>query len=643
MGTPTYIGPGGGGAGSSGAVHTVPLAADFPTTVLGAGSVTDSTAALLFVADGHGASYDVQQILHAAPSAPWARYFRIELNPAQKQYLYAGYMIKRSSSGAFVLWSLIHTGTALELQYSEYSDATTRASFSAVTTVDTTGVYWKIEDDNTNFILSASPTGETGTYVPVHSVGRTAYLADYDLVGFAADAYNASSPDRVCTVSILHYDTAVPSYTAGGSSGGGGGGGGVTSHPALTSLGWTSSGHTGTASTVAGFDGAGAAVTRAAGTTGLALLDDATQADARTTLGLVPGTDVQAYDAGLASLTGTDTVADQIAYTTAANTWAATAITSYIRGLLDDVDAATARGTLSAISGWTVTVDVQSGTSGTYTAPAGAVVAIVDLWGGSGGGGGGCRQDGATAATGGASGQAGEWLQFVASPAALNGLSWSGGAGGAGGAGRSGSTGAGTGGGAGSDSTFAGRVAAGGSGGGGGSATGNSQGGGTDAGAPASSRYRQAYRMSAGAIVAGKGVGGGVLGVGSTTGVGVQQGIDALGAGGASGGHGGNLATASAAAGGAGGAQGSTAGGAGGAATGAAGSAGTTPSDAWLPGSAGGGGGGNNAGAGGNAGASGRGCGGAGGGAGRTDDGGAGAAGADGGAVIRTICITATA
>lgn len=629
----------GAGNGSTGPVHTVPLASAFSTTVGTGITLTDTTAALILRATGHGASFDVQLAVQSAPSSPWARHFRLEMNPVQKQYLYGGFAIRRSSSGAFVLWSLIHTGTALELQYSEYSSPTARASFTTGIATDATAVYFKIEDDGTDFVLSASPGGEAGTYVVVHSVSRTAYLADYNQIGFAADAFNGSSPDRDCILAIQHYGSAAPTYAAGSANGVGG----TTDHASLTSLGWTQSGHTGTASTVAAFDATGAAVTRAAGTTGLALLEDATQGDARTTLGLVPGTDVQAYDAGLASLAGVDTAADLVPYTTAAATWAATTLTSYIRGLLDDVDAATARGTLGAISGWSVTVDVQSGTSGTYTAPAGAVVAIVDLWGGSGGGGGGSRQDGATAATGGASGQAGEWLLWVDSPVALNGLSWSGGAGGAGGAGRTGSTGAGTGGGAGSDSTFAGRVAAGGSGGGGGSATGNSQGGGTDAGAPASSRYRQACRMSAGAIVAGKGVGGGVLGVGATASIASQQGIDALSAGGASGGHGGNLATASAGVGGAGGAQGSTAGGAGGAATGAAGSAGTTPSDAWLPGSAGGGGGANNAGAGGEAGTPGRGCSGAGGGAGRTGNGANGSAGADGGAVIRTICITATA
>lgn len=38
-------------------------------------------------------------------------------------------------------------------------------------------------------------------------------------------------------------------------------GGGVTSHPALTTLGWSASGHTGTAQSVACFNGAGAAQT----------------------------------------------------------------------------------------------------------------------------------------------------------------------------------------------------------------------------------------------------------------------------------------------------------------------------------------------------------------------------------------------
>lgn len=81
---------------------------------------------------------------------------------------------------------------------------------------------------------------------------------------------------------------------------------------------------------------------------GKTLIDDADAATARATLGSVIGTNVQAYDAGLQSISGLTTLADRMIYTTALDVYAVTPLTSFIRTVLDDADAATARATLGA-------------------------------------------------------------------------------------------------------------------------------------------------------------------------------------------------------------------------------------------------------------------------------------------------------
>lgn len=88
---------------------------------------------------------------------------------------------------------------------------------------------------------------------------------------------------------------------------------------------------------------------------------------ARTNLGVAIGTNVQAYDAGLQSIAGLTTSANELIYTTAADTYTTTSLTSYGRSLIDDADAATARSTLGLGTLATQSGTFSGTTSGTNT------------------------------------------------------------------------------------------------------------------------------------------------------------------------------------------------------------------------------------------------------------------------------------
>jgi len=104
------------------------------------------------------------------------------------------------------------------------------------------------------------------------------------------------------------------------------------------------------------------------------LIDDVTATAARSTLGLVIGTNVQAFADGLQSISGLTTLADRMIYTTASDTYAVTTFTAFARTLLDDADADAARTTLGL---GTIAVK-DTGATGAFTTVDLKTVTVVD-------------------------------------------------------------------------------------------------------------------------------------------------------------------------------------------------------------------------------------------------------------------------
>ena len=85
---------------------------------------------------------------------------------------------------------------------------------------------------------------------------------------------------------------------------------------------------------------------------------------ARASMGVTIGTDVQGYDAGLASIAGLTTAADKMIYTTALDTYAVADLSSFARTVLDDATAKDARTTLEVNTKYVASISALKALTG---------------------------------------------------------------------------------------------------------------------------------------------------------------------------------------------------------------------------------------------------------------------------------------
>lgn len=269
-------------------------------------------------------------------------------------------------SDAFILDRANHTGTQGAATISDFSEAVD----DRVATLLTAGSNITLNYNDATNTLTISAAG----------AGGGATLADGDYGGVIVSGTGTVITIKDASVTLAKLANVATGTILGRTTAGTGAPEALSASQARTVLGLVLgsdvqaysanlaafAGLTSAADKLAYFTGSGAAAVTDFTGAARTLLAASTAAAQRSAMGVVIGTDVQAFDAELSAIAGLTSAANQLPYFTGSGAASLTTLSAYGRTLIDDADAATARTTLGL------------GTIATLAAPSGTVVGTTD-------------------------------------------------------------------------------------------------------------------------------------------------------------------------------------------------------------------------------------------------------------------------
>ena len=189
-------GVGGGGGGND--LTAPPVFSNWTWVNQGGASAADSTAIYVGASQVDGikieaptsAGDNLRILKKAAPSAPYTITMAFLANFQNANYYAVGFCWRQSSDGKLIVAS-VGRSTTFKFSVDKWTSPTVYSANYAACDLSflLIPIWLKLQDDNTNRIVSYSTDGVT--WIQIHSVGRTDFLTA-DEVGFYANVNNAS-------------------------------------------------------------------------------------------------------------------------------------------------------------------------------------------------------------------------------------------------------------------------------------------------------------------------------------------------------------------------------------------------------------------------------------------------------------------